>query len=263
MSDFHGHFVWYELMTTDTEAAKTFYGAVLGWGTQAAAPEMNYTLFTAGGTPVSGMMDQPPDARAAGSPPGWIGYVAVDDVDATAARMQSLGGTVPVPPRDIPGVGRFAVLADPQTAVLAVLTPSTTGPDEPADLRAPGRIGWHELLAADRESAFAVYSALFGWQKTEAVDLGVMGLYQLFSAGGQKIGGMFTKPPTVPVPFWLTYVNVGDIDAAVARVTASGGTILNGPLQVPGGDWILHGLDPQGAMFALLGQRERGQALEP
>ena len=118
--------------------------------------------------------------------------------------------------------------------------------------QAPGRVGWHELLAADWEKAWAFYSELFGWQKADT-DIGAMGTYQLFSAGGQTIGGMFTKPPTVPVPFWLYYFNVGDIDAAVRRVKAGSGQVLNGPIEVPGGSWIVQCTDPQGAIFALVG----------
>jgi predicted enzyme related to lactoylglutathione lyase len=255
MSDRHGRFVWYELMTTDTAAAKSFYGEVIGWGAEPGPPGMDYTLFTAADTMVAGLMDLPADARAMGSPPSWICYVAVDDVDSAAERMTRLGGKVHVPPRDIPDVGRFAVVADPQAAVIALFKSSDPVPEQPAGLGTPGHIGWNELVAADWEAAFPVYADLFGWQKAEAVDIGAMGTYQLFAIGGQTLGGMFTKPPTVPVPFWLPYFNVGDIDAAAGRVTAGGGRILNGPMQVPGGPWIVQGLDPQGAAFALLGTR--------
>jgi len=256
MSSIEGRFTWYELMTTDTKAAAAFYGDVVGWGTQdASMPGTAYTLFTAGAAPVSGLMELPGDARRMGVPPSWVGYVSVDDVDATADRVQRLGGAVHLPPRDIPNIGRFAVIADPQAAGLALFSPldSYQGPS-PAP-GTPGCIGWHELLATDWEGAFAFYAELFGWRKADAVDIGEMGTYQLFSAGGQTIGGMFTKPPTVPAPFWLYYINVGDIDAAVERVRAGDGRILNGPMQVPGGDWIIQGMDPQGAMFALAGQR--------
>jgi uncharacterized protein len=256
MSISHGHFVWYELMTTDTEAARAFYSEVVGWGAQdASMPGMSYTLFTAATTPASGLMDLPEDARKTGAPPHWMGYVAVEDVDATAERVKNLGGMVHVPPRDIPNVGRFAVVADPQTATFALFRPSSPGQAQPPEPGAPGRIGWHELFAVDWEKAFAFYNHLFGWQKADAVDIGPLGTYQLFSAGGQTLGGMFTKPPSVPVPFWLYYVNVADIDAATARTKDRGGQILNGPMEVPGGSWIVQATDPQGAMFALVGRR--------
>lgn len=252
----HGRFVWFELMTTDQTAAKAFYGAVTGWGSiDAPMPGMTYTMFTAGGTPIGGLMDLPQDARKAGAPPSWIGYVAVDDVDASAAKAKSLGGSVLVPPTDIPEVGRFAVIADPQGAALAMIRLSN--PDqEPAPPRGTaGRVGWHELLAADHGEVFGFYAAVFGWTKSDAIDMGAMGVYQLFAAGGEVVGGMFTKPPVIPAPFWLYYVNVGDVDAAAALVTGSGGKILMGPMEVPGGDWVVQGTDPQGAAFALVGKR--------
>jgi predicted enzyme related to lactoylglutathione lyase len=255
MANSHGRFVWYELMTTDMEAAKAFYAEVVGWGTQdVSMPGMVYTLFTAGGTPVSGLLGLSEDARKLGLRPSWLGYVGVNDVDATADRIKQLGGTVHVPPKDIPNISRFSVAVDPQMATIAVFKWLNGGQEQPADLDAPGRVGWHELLAADWEKAWAFYGELFGWQKADA-DTGAMGAYQLFSAAGQTIGGMFTKPATVPVPFWLYYFNIGDIDLAMKRVKAGSGQIINGPIEVPGDRWIVQCRDPQGAIFALVGKR--------
>jgi uncharacterized protein len=258
MTNFHGRFVWYELMTTDSEAARAFYASVVGWRARdASMPGMAYTLFTVGEASVSGLLDLPQDARKMGAKPSWIGYVAVDDVDATADQIKRLGGTVHLPPTEVPNISRFSIFADPQTAKLGLfkwLDPDQAQASEPG---APGRIGWHELLAADWEKALAFYGELFGWQKADA-DIGEMGTYQLFSAGGQTIGGMLTKPPMVPAPFWLYYFNIGDIDAAVQRVTAGGGRIVDGPLEVPGGSWIVQCTDPQGAIFALEGKRGHG-----
>jgi predicted enzyme related to lactoylglutathione lyase len=255
MANSHGRFVWYELMTTDAEAAKAFYAEVVGWGTQdAAMPGMAYTLFTAGGASVSGLMDLPQDARKLGFKPSWLGYVGVNDVDAAADRIKQLGGALHVPPKDIPDISRFSVALDPQMATIALLKWLEGGQEQPAELDAPGRVAWHELLAADWEKAFAFYRELFGWQKADA-DTGAGGTYQLFSAAGQTIGGMFTKPSTVPVPFWLYYFNIGDIDLAMKRVKAGSGQILNGPIEVPGDRWIVQCTDPQGAIFALVGKR--------
>ena len=255
MADSHGRFVWYELMTTDMDAAKAFYTKVVGWGTEdASMPGMAYTLFTVAGASVSGLMGLPEDAKKIGEKPSWIGYVAVEDVDATADRIKRLGGAVHVPPQDILNISRFSVVADPQMATLALLQWLRPRRERPAELSAPGRIRWHELLAADWEKAFAFYGEIFGWQKADA-DIDAMGAYQRFSAGGQTIGGMFTKPPTVPIPFWLFYFNVGDIDAAAKRVKASGGEILNGPMEVSDGSWIVECMDPQRARFALVGKR--------
>ncbi|MGE0653556.1 MAG: VOC family protein [Alphaproteobacteria bacterium] len=257
MSKSHGRFAWYELLTSDMDAAMAFYGTVVGWATQeaSAVPGMRYVLFTADGTPVCGVMKQPDEIAKAGAPPGWIGYVEVDDVDAGADKAARAGATVHVPPSDIPNIGRFAVLLDPQSVALGLITWANPMPEPPTGMPSAGRVGWHELLAADREEAFAYYSSQFGWQMSDALDMGPMGIYQLYAHDGQTLGGMMTKPPFVPVPFWLYYFVVGGIDAAVARVTVAGGKIVNGPMEVPGGAWIIQGMDPQGAMFALVGSR--------
>ncbi len=257
MVDSHGRFLWYELMTTDMDAAKAFYTKVVGWGTaDASMPGMAYTLFTVAGTSVTGLVDLPEDARKMGLKPSWIGYVGVDDVDATAGRIKELGGAVHVPPQDISNISRFSVVADPEMVTLALLQ-WLKPRDEPAEPDKRGRVGWHELLAADCDKALAFYRELFGWQKGIA-DVGAKGTYQLFSTGGRTIGGIFTKPPTVPAPTWLYYFSVGDVDAAANRVTAGGGQILNGPTEVPDGSWIVQCTDPQGAIFALVGKRSYG-----
>jgi predicted enzyme related to lactoylglutathione lyase len=254
MDESHGRFVWYVLMTTDVEAAKEFYTKVIGWSARdASMPGLQYAVFTAGEVPISGVMGQPKDLGSMDKRPGWIGYVKVDDVDATTERIKQLGGGVHVQPQDILDVSRFSVIADPQTATLALFDWLKPSADQPIDLRARGRVGWHELYAADWETAWAFYSELFGWQKAET-DSSAAGTYQLFSAGGQTIGGMYSKSAMVPVPFWLYYFNVGDIDAAVRRVKAGNGRVLKGPTEVPGGNWIVECTDPQGAIFALLGQ---------
>jgi uncharacterized protein len=255
MAHSHGRFAWYELATTDMESAKAFYSDVLGWGTQdVPASGLAYTLFTAGGAAVSGLMELPTEATASGLRPSWLGYVGVDDVDAAANRIEELGGAVHVPPTEIPNVSRFSIAVDPQMATIALLKWLNGGQEQPADLGAPGRVGWHELLAADWEKAFAFYRELFGWQKAQT-DTGAVGTYQLFSAGGETIGGMFTKPAMEPVPFWLYYFNIGDIDVAIKRVRAGGGAILAGPIEVPGNRWIARCTDPQAAIFALMGKR--------
>jgi len=258
MVDSHGRFLWYELMTTDMEAAKAFYVDVVGWGTREAPLEGTpYTLFTAGGASVSGMMGFPDGARELGFRPTWLGYVGVNDVDAAADRIKQLGGAVHVSPRDVPNISRFAVAVDPQMATIAVVKWVDDSERRPAPPSTLGHVGWHELVAADWEKVWPFYAALFGWQKAEA-DTGAMGTYQLFSAEGETIGGMFTKRPTVPIPFWLYYFNVGDIDLAVQRVKAGGGHVVDGPIQVPGGRWIVQCVDPQGAIFALEGRRSHG-----
>jgi predicted enzyme related to lactoylglutathione lyase len=253
MSDFQGKFVWYELMTTDVAAAEGFYGQVLGWSAEKFdGAEIDYTRFSAGEALVAGLMTIPEDACKAGAKPGWMGYVAVDDVDARAAQVVREGGAIHRPAADIPTVGRFAIAADPQGAMFALFKPQGHEEMQPPAPGTAGHGGWHELYAADWQSAFAFYEKLFGWSKADAVDMGPMGTYQLFAAGGQPIGGMMNKPEGFPRPAWLYYFNVDDIDTAAGRVTEEGGQIVHGPMEVPGGSWIVQCLDPQGAMFALV-----------
>jgi uncharacterized protein len=257
MVNSHGRFVWYELMTTDIETTKAFYANVVGWGARdASMPGLAYSLFSIGDSPVAGLMTLPQDARRAGVTPHWMGYVGVDDVDAAVDRIKQLGGAVYVPPTDVLDISRFSVVADPQMATLALVKGRRSGQAQSAAPGAPGRVGWHELLAVDWEKAFAFYSELFGWQKADS-HIGVMGAYQGFSAGGEMIGGMFTKSAELPLPFWLYYFNTDDIQAAAKRVEAGGGQILYGPTAVPGGAWIVHCTDPQGAIFALLDRQSR------
>jgi uncharacterized protein len=255
VADAHGRFAWYELVTVNPADAKAFYTRVMGWSAHDAPAR--YTLFTASGVPVSGLMGLPDNARELGARPSWVGYVGVNDVDAAADRVGHLGGTVHVPPTNVSDISRFAIFADPQAARLALFKWLKPGPQQTMQPSAPGRVGWHELLAADSASAAAFYGALFGWQKVDADSSRETDTYQLFSAGGETIGGMLTKSPIMPVPFWLYYFNVSDIDAAAQRVEAGGGEILMGPIEVPGGSWIVECADPQGAIFALEGKRRR------
>lgn len=247
-------FVWYDLMTNDTKAAEAFYRSVLGWNAaDAGAPDRPYTIFSAGSAGVAGLMPIPDAARAQGARPMWSGYIAVDDVDAYAGRVQVAGGKVNRAPEDIPSVGRFAVAADPHDAMFMLFRGSRDeAPAAPAP-GTPGTVGWHELHAGDGAVAFAFYADLFGWTKTEAMDMGAMGVYQMFATGGNgTVGAVMTKMPDTPAPHWLYYINVDAIDAAVTRVNTGGGKVLMGPHEVPGGQWIVQCFDPQGAMFALV-----------
>jgi predicted enzyme related to lactoylglutathione lyase len=239
-------------MVPDPAVAARFYSAVIGCGTRdASTPTQPYTLLTAADRPAAGLLPLKPEDVAKGALPGWVGHILVEDVDATLARATALGGTVHVPPRDIE-IGRFAVLGDPQGAVFAIFAGTLP---EPQPIGTPGHVGWNELAASDWAAAFEFYATLFGWQRAEAVDIGPMGTYQTFGLGGPAMGGMFDKPDAIPRPFWSFYIAAGDIDAAAARVAEAGGQVVNGPMPVPGGAWVLQGIDPQGALFALLGTR--------
>jgi predicted enzyme related to lactoylglutathione lyase len=247
-------FVWYELLTTDLAAADAFYRKVVGWTSERAAQaEPVYHVMSAPTGPAAGIMELPEALRAAGRPPHWLGYVGVADVDAAARSVEQGGGKVHRKPADIPSVGRFAVVADPQGAIFALFAPEGGEGEATAPGPGPGQGGWNELFAADGPGAFDFYSTQFGWTKDRAVDMGEMGIYQLFAAGGPAIGGIMTKPPQIPTPVWQYYFNVRDIDKAVGLVTANGGQVLMGPMQVPGGSWIAQCVDPQGAHFAVVG----------
>jgi uncharacterized protein len=264
MVDHQGSFAWYELLTTDIAAAKAFYRDVVGWDAQdASTPQIAYNHFTfSSGIPMAGLMELPEEGRRMGATPRWVGYVAVNDVDATADRLRRLGGAVFVPPTDS-NIGRVSIVADPQTATLALV--EGLKPDRRlAETHEPGQVGWHELLAADGAKAFAFYRELFGWQKAHAeTETGSMEFYQLFAAGGVLMGGMFTKLPRVPVPFWLYYFNVADVARSVERVRGGGGRVVQGPTELPDGEWIVQCIDPQGAMFALQGKSSQCSVQQP
>lgn len=259
MSNNLGRFCWYELMTTDVDAAVDYYGKVVGWTTvdgptaTSAPGEMPYRLLQAGQTGTGGIMALRPEAIAAGARPAWLGYVAVDDVDAYSDRVTEAGGAVHMSPTDIPGVGRFSVIADPHGAMLVLFRPGMEGQPLPANPTQSGLFSWRELSGGDLDRDFAFYSSLFGWKRGDTVPMGDAGIYQLFTEadGGPAIGGMMTRLPTAPVPMWSYYVLVDSASAAADRVRAHGGTVLSGPHPVPGGLWVLQTLDPQGAMIGM------------
>ncbi len=250
-----GKFAWYELMTSDTAAAGKFYSDVVGWATHKmpSTAGMEYTTFNIGDVGMAGMLTIPGHSA-------WIGYIVVDDVDAHIEKIREAGGELFKPATDVPGMLRFAVMSDPQGAAIAIFTPHPAMPSpQRPESPTPGTIGWHELYTTDLEAGFDFYNKLFGWTKVSDMDMGPMGIYRLFDEGDNKQmgdGGMMTKPPHIPVSNWGFYFNVDSIKAAVERVTAGGGTVLNGPMQVPGGGWIINGQDPQGVMFSLFSAAE-------
>ena len=250
-----GRFVWFDHLTRDVAAARDFYTAVVGWGTQAwGGGDEPYTMWTADGVPVGGLMKLPGEMEQAGTPPHWFAHVTVEDVDASARRAEELGGRVLSPPADIPEVGRYAVVADPQGATISLFRPGGEG--MAPDSGKPGFFGWHELHTSDHQAAWRFYSELLGWRHTATLDMGPEGEYFMFGHADDPdaaaIGGMFdsVKRGQLP-PHWLYYVNVKDLDSAVARTTERGGQILHGPAEVPGGGRMAMCMDPQGGPFAM------------
>lgn len=248
-----GRFVWYELMTTEPEAAKAFYTELVGWTVQRwEDAQMDYAIWQAGDQGVGGVMALPEPAKAAGAPPHWMPYVDVADLDAAVAEVERLGGEIVVPPMAIPNVGRFATFRDPQGAHLSLheglQTEEVQAWEPPTGL---GAFVWHELYSPDPDAALAFYQALFGWEVSQVMDMGEMGAYTIFGKGGTDLGGIMRAPDGQP-PAWLSYTAVDEIDERARRAQELGATLIMGPMDVPGGGRIAMFLDPQGAAFALV-----------
>ena len=245
----HGSFIWYELISPDPDAAARFYGDVVGWQSRSAGMDgMDYRLFSIDGVDVAGFMASPsPDMR-----PGWIGYIGVDDVDAAVARITAAGGAEHMPAMDLEGVGRMAMVADPQGAPFYVMRGAS---DQPSTSFAPmtdGHGAWNELVTSDPTAALAFYTDQFGWTEGDAMPMGEMGDYQFIEHGGEMIGAVMNRPPDGPPPAWGFCFRVHDIEGAGRRITAGGATITYGPTEVPGGDMVIQAIDPQGAPFMVV-----------
>ncbi len=251
MPQYENQFMWYELATTDTDAARAFYTDIIGWKTEPwSGGDTPYTMWLCDDGPTGGLMELPEEALKQGAPPLWTAYVGVTDVDAATAKAQSLGATQVVPPTDIPEAGRFSVIFDPQGAAICLFTPAQDEKPMSGSSK-PGRFCWHELMTSDMDGAWAFYQAMFGWTRNDTMEMDGMGTYQMFNTGGDPIGGMMGMPPGMARPAWIYYTAVADLDATLKAVTSRGGQVLNGPMDVPGGGKIAQCTDPQGAVFAL------------
>lgn len=249
-----GDFVWHELCTLDPAAAGDFYAKVVGWTMKPSGlPGIDYNIIHVGERGIGGIMSLP--AEQMPPRPVWFGYVGVEDVDAKAEEVKAAGGAVHKAPQDIPTVGRFAVVADPQGAVFLLFKGEGEAP-EPLSMMHNGSVGWNELHTNDAGAAWSFYEKLFGWRKDAAHEMGPMGTYQLFKTSGMPCGGLMNDTQSSPHPYWLYYFVVDDIDAGLERVNANGGSVLFGPQEVPGGAWIINAKDPQGGIFALVGMRK-------
>ena len=253
MGDNTGKFVWHEWMGKDVGAAVDFYRHVVGWDVaESDMAGFPYTIASVGGCGVAGLFPTPPEAQ--GTPSCWTGYIWVENVDAAAEKLKAAGGHVVREPLDIPGVGRFALVTDPQGAYFALFRDAGGNPPAPPPPGTPGLLGWRELHAGEGESALAFYRAEFGWKEDRQLDMGPMGVYRIFDNGGQQ-GGVMSRPPQGPGPCWLYYFLVEAADAAAARVAAKGGKVLNGPREVPGGMFAMQCADREGALFGLVAAR--------
>jgi predicted enzyme related to lactoylglutathione lyase len=250
-------FTWYELMTSDAQAAGTFYAHVIGWTQSKASPLAPYTVFNAGGLGVGGMIEIPDAERAAGAKPIWVGYILVDDVDVYVDQVIKAGGAVHRAPSDVPGVLRFSLVNDPQGALFVLFKPVEGSVRTAPASGTPGAVGWHELLAVEGPTAFDFYSALFGWTLRAERDGGPKGDERIFSVGDDRdFGGVMTKSAVIPSPYWNFFWTVESVRAATRRIEEAGGVLIHGPRQVPGGAWVIEARDPQSAAFALISATE-------
>jgi uncharacterized protein len=260
MSSAHGRFGWNELMTADPAAAGRFYSGLTGWTT--APFDADYTLWANRGTPIAGLMALTPEMRTQHVPPNWLSYVAVDDLAAGIDRARGMGASVVVPTQTVPNMGAFAVLMDPQGAAFGLLRQDRPGGHDGQP--AVGEFSWHELATTDGRAAWNFYHTLFGWDPSEEMDMGPMGIYKIFSRNGIQVGAIYNKPPEMPAPpNWLPYIKVASVDRTVERVRSSGGTVLNGPMDVPGGGRIANLMDPQGVMISVHSNAPAAAAPKP
>jgi predicted enzyme related to lactoylglutathione lyase/uncharacterized protein YbaA (DUF1428 family) len=252
-----GDFIWYELLTSDADAAQTFYGDILGWSVSSSGMEgMDYRIVHVGPNPIGGMMTITQDMADHGARPTWLGYLTVANADETVAGIKQRGGNVLMGPMDLPNVGRIAMVADPQGAPFYVMQPLHHGKSLAFadDTKRAGHCAWNELVTSDQSAAWRFYGELFGWAKDGEMDMGPMGTYQ-FIRHGAVLGAMAPASAQSGQPHWNQYFRVHDIDRAKGQVEAGGGTVVNGPHEIPGGDFAMQCVDPQGAPFALVGGR--------
>lgn len=241
-------FVWHHLATSDVDAAKSFYTQILPWKAQEWELDENYTVFLNNGEALGGVRPLEDELKSRGIPPHWMPYVCVYDVDACSRQVKALGGELRMGPNEISNGGCWAVVSDPQGASIGLFEPEGKAPGHDGQPRR-GEFSWHELMTTDYKAAAEFYRALFQWEKTSEYDMGEMGIYYMFGKRGQIYGGMFNRSDAPPN--WLSYARVDDVKSLAETVKKLGGKILNGPMEVPGGDWIVACTDPQGAAFAL------------
>ncbi len=260
MAKTHGGWLWYELMATDANAAKAFYEAVVpGWTMSPGTAETGHYGFIANadGGMTGGVISLTDAMVEHGARPAWVGYLGVNSVDAILPKVEAKGGKVLMQPHDVPMAGRIAMVTDCCGAPFYVMTPTPPpGGGESTAFSAEknmGRCGWNELMAGNADNAVDFYTSLFGWALPEPMDMGPMGKYHFVEHDGVQIGAIMNKMAEMPQPFWSHYFWVPGIGTAEAAIKAHGGQVINGPMEVPGGDWIVQGIDPQGAMFSLVG----------
>ena len=256
-----GAFIWYELMTSDANAAARFYGDVVDWtiaGQPAPQADMDYRMILRDdGGHAGGVLQLSPEMQAHGARTMWLPYVHVADVDAAIAAMEGDGAQVIMPAVDHE-VGRFAMLSDPQGVMVYLMKPIPPAGMEGmvSDVFAPNtaqHTAWHELASPDLAGAKAFYGKHCGFEFNETMPMGPMGDYCFIDHGGLRLGAIMQRHDESMPAQWVMYFRVPNVIAAKAAIEAGGGTVLNGPHEVPGGDHVIIALDPQGAKFGVVG----------
>jgi predicted enzyme related to lactoylglutathione lyase len=264
MPNSQGSFIWYELITPDLDGAKRFYDAVVGWDIEARSsmPGMDYRMIRrSDGGNAGGVMPLSDEMRSHGARPVWLGYISVGDVDAAVSAIEADGGKTMMPAWDIPDVGRIAMVADPQGAPFYVMDPKPPAGEEGKggevfSMEKPQHVRWNELSTTDPDAAIAFYGKHFGWTQEGDMDMGEMGKYRFIQHDGLGIGAVMPKMRQMPVSLWSYYIGVDDMDRAASAITQGGGQILMEPMEIPGGEFALNAMDPQGAAFGLVGPRK-------
>jgi predicted enzyme related to lactoylglutathione lyase len=256
MPNAQGSFIWYELLTKDAKAAKAFYDDVVGWNIDAesAQPDKDYRMISAPDGMVGGVMELTAEMLAHGAKPTWLGYFGVDDVDASVAAIVADGGQVQLPAFDVPGVGRLAMVTDPQGVPFYLMRGASDDSSTAYQRMGLGHVSWNELRTGDDQAALAFYEKHLGLTKAGSMPMGEMGEYSFIAnaeSKGEAIGAVMRTPPG-SAPGWGFVFRVADIHAAKAKIEAGGGTVRGGPHQVPGGEWVVMADDPEGVPFGVV-----------
>lgn len=242
---------WIDLGTPDQDAAAEFYGSLFGWSVVAdenAEQTGGYRVATLREKAIGGVMKLVEE----GQPPAWSTYIAVEDADATVAKVKEAGGTVVFEPMTVLDYGRMAFVADPTGAMIGVWQP---GKNKGAGLvNEPGAFSWAELNTRDVDRAKSFYGDVFGWSFEEKES--ERGAYTLISLDGEGIGGMTERLPSGAPAHWLVYFAVEDLDATLETARERGGEASAGPFDIAEVGRIAVVKDPWGAVFAAI-QPER------
>jgi predicted enzyme related to lactoylglutathione lyase len=236
-------------MTADRQASLDFYTRLFGWTTSEwDMGATKYTMLRAGSRDIGGVVQVRFDPPVASH---RLAYVLVDDVDRAAECAEAAGGSISFAPTDIPSIGRFAVLRDPQGARIAAFESASEDQLQPDGSPQPGTFTWNELLTTDPEAAGRCYASLFGWDM-RSLDMGAAGTYYIFSSGGKDVAGMLQMPAGAEAtPFWLGYVTVDDVDQSTARLQELGGVVHVQPSDIPNVGRFAVTADPHGATVAM------------